>query len=114
MATFTSVDDYISNLPADRREVTEQVRATIQSAIPGATETISYQMPTFELAGRRVVHFAAWKKHLALYPIPSGDEELTNALEPYAGDKGTLRFPYDLPIPYDLIARVVRQLALES
>lgn len=110
MATPASVDDYIAAAPDQVRPILEQVRSTIKEALPRSSEAISYQMPTVVLDGRSVIHFAAWKYHLALYPIPTGDAALTADLEPYAGDKGTLRFPLNRPIPYALIGRVASAL----
>lgn len=111
MATPASIDAYVEAAPDSVRPILEQVRSTIREVLPRSSEAISYQMPTVVMDGRRVMHFAAWKYHLAIYPIPSDDPELTADLEPYAGDKGTLRFPLDRPIPYALIGRVATALA---
>ncbi|TCC29105.1 iron chaperone [Kribbella speibonae] len=104
--TFESVDEYIASFPAEVREVLEEVRRTIHAAVPNAAEKISYQMPTITLDGTPLLHFSAWKTHIAIYPIPPTDEPLTAALAPYRSGKGTLKFPLDKPIPYDLITRV--------
>lgn len=114
MATPASIDDYIATAPDHVRPILEQVRSTIREALPRSSEAISYRMPTIVMDGRRVIHFAAWKNHLAVYPIPSGDDDLLTDLKPYAGDKGTLRFPLDRPIPYPLIGRVASALASEA
>ena len=80
----------------------------IRSAVPPeAKETISYQMPAFKQHGI-LVYFAAWKKHVGLYPPISGDKALEKALAKYAGPKGNLQFPLDEPIPYDLIEQIVK------
>lgn len=100
------IDDYIAQFPSDVQAVLEQVRQTIQQAAPDAKETISYQMPAFKGHGI-LVYFAAWKKHIGLYPPISGDKALKKALARYAGPKGNLQFPLDEPIPYDLIERIV-------
>jgi len=100
-------DDYISRFPADVRAILEKVRTTIGQAAPQATETIGYQMPALKGNGI-LVYFAAWKKHVGLYPPVSGDEALEKAVARYAGPKGNLQFPLDEPIPYDLIARIVK------
>ena len=109
MATrYLDVDDYIASLAPGARDAMIAAREAVHAAVPGAGETISYQMPTFTLDGRRFMHLAAWKQHIALYPIPAGmDDELA----PYAGDKGTLRFPLREPIPYELIGRTAAALA---
>ncbi|WP_238151669.1 iron chaperone [Kribbella sindirgiensis] len=86
----------------------DQVRRTIHAAVPDAAEKISYQMPTITLDGTPLLHFSAWKTHIAIYPIPPTDQPLTAALTPYRSGKGTLKFPLDKPIRYDLITRVAR------
>jgi uncharacterized protein YdhG (YjbR/CyaY superfamily) len=101
------IDGYIAQFPADVQAILRKVRTTISKAAPAAKETISYQMPAFKLHGI-LVYFAAWKKHIGLYPPVSGDKALEKALAPYAGPKGNLQFPLDQPIPYDLIERIVR------
>jgi len=79
---------------------------TVEKAAPEAEETISYGMPTFKLNGV-VVHFAAFKKHIGFYPPVRGDAELEMALARYLGEKGSLRFPLDEAMPYELIERIV-------
>lgn len=100
------IDGYIAQFPADVQAVLRKVRTTISKAAPEAKETISYQMPAFKLHGI-LVYFAAWKKHIGLYPPVSGDKALEKAVARYAGPKGNLQFPLDEPIPYDLIERIV-------
>ncbi|HEY3510670.1 DUF1801 domain-containing protein [Kribbella sp. NPDC051137] len=99
-----TVDDYIASFPPEVQEVLEEVRRTIHAAVPGAEEKISYQIPTITLDGTALLHFSGWKSHIALYPIPPIDEDLT----PYISGKGTLRFPLDKPIPYDLVTRIAK------
>jgi uncharacterized protein YdhG (YjbR/CyaY superfamily) len=101
------INGYISQFPSDVRSILEQVRETISHAAPDAKEVISYQMPAFKQHGI-LVYFAAWKKHVGLYPPISGDKALEKAVAPYAGPKGNLQFPLDEPIPYDLIERIVK------
>src|SRR5260370_40828537 len=101
------IDGYISPFPADTQAILEKVRATIRQAAPDAKETISYQMPAFKMHGI-LVYFAAWQKHIGLYPPISGDKALEKAIARYTGPKGNLQFPLDEPIPYDLIERIVK------
>jgi uncharacterized protein YdhG (YjbR/CyaY superfamily) len=101
------IDGYILQFPADVQAVLKKVRTTISSAAPGAMETISYTMPAFKLHGI-LVYFAAWEKHIGLYPPISGNKSLEKAIARYAGPKGNLQFPLDDPIPYDLIERIVK------
>ena len=108
-----TIDEYIAGCPAAVRPTLAEIRRRVHETVPGAGETIRYSMPTMTLDGSSLVHFAAWKKHIAVYPAPAptDDDAFERALAPHRGDKGTLRFPLDEPIPYDLIARVVMQLA---
>lgn len=103
----TNIDAYISQFPADVQAVLEKVRETISDAAPEATEVISYQMPAFKQHGI-LVYFAAWRKHIGLYPPISGDDALEKAVARYAGPKRNLQFPLDEPIPYKLIERIVK------
>jgi len=101
------IDAYVSQFPADVQAILEKVRTTISHAAPEAKEVISYQMPAFKQHGI-LVYFAAWKKHIGLYPPISGNKTLEKAIAKYAGPKGNLQFPLDEPIPYDLIERIVK------
>ncbi len=111
--TPATVDDYISTYPNDVQVVLRELRRTIHAAVPGAGETIRYQMPTVTLDGRSLVHFAAWKNHVSVYPMATGDADLERDLAPYAGDKGTVRFPLGEPVPFDLVSRLVRRLVAQ-
>jgi uncharacterized protein YdhG (YjbR/CyaY superfamily) len=101
------IDGYISQFPAEVQAILEKVRATIHHAAPEAKETISYMMPAFKQHGI-LVYFAAWEKHIGMYPPISGNKTLEKAIARYAGPKGNLQFPLDEPIPYDLIERIVK------
>ncbi len=101
------IDGYISQFAADVQAILQKVRTTISAAAPEAKETISYLMPAFKLHGM-LVYFAAWEKHIGLYPPISGEKALEKAVARYAGPKGNLQFPLDEPIPYDLIERIVK------
>ena len=100
------IDEYIAGFPEEVRAILERVRMTIREAAPGAEEAIKYGMPTFVLHGS-LVHFAAHTHHIGLYPAPIGVEEFRDELAPYAGGKGSARFPLEGPIPFDLIGRMV-------
>jgi uncharacterized protein YdhG (YjbR/CyaY superfamily) len=104
--TPKDIDSYISKFPADVQVILKKVRETIHHAAPEAKETISYLMPVFKQHGI-LVYFAAWEKHIGMYPPISGDKALEKAVARYAGPKGNLQFPLDQPIPYDLIKRIV-------
>jgi uncharacterized protein YdhG (YjbR/CyaY superfamily) len=111
---FTTIDEYISTFPHDIQVILEKVRQSIQKAAPDAVETISYGMPTFDLKGKHLVFFAGWKHHISLYPIPAGDAAFQQELSHYKRAKGTIQFPLDKPIPYDLVEQIVTLLMLES
>jgi uncharacterized protein YdhG (YjbR/CyaY superfamily) len=102
-----SIDAYIAASPPEKRAVLERIRETARVAAPDAKEVISYRMPTLMQNGV-LVHFAAFKNHIGLYPPIRGDVSLEEAIAPYVGEKGNLRFPLDQPIPYDLIERIVK------
>ena len=87
--------------------ILEKVRETIRHAAPEAKETISYMMPAFKQHGI-LVYFAAWEKHIGMYPPISGNKTLERAIARYAGPKGNLQFPLDEPMPFDLIERIVK------
>jgi uncharacterized protein YdhG (YjbR/CyaY superfamily) len=102
-----TIDEYIAGFPPEVQEILEKVRTAIREAAPGAEETISYQVPTFTLKGN-LVHFAAWNKHIGFYPTSTGTEKFRNELSVYDGAKGSVRFPLDKPIPFDLIGEIVK------
>jgi uncharacterized protein YdhG (YjbR/CyaY superfamily) len=102
-----SIDEYIEAFPPEKQAILEKIRQTIRDAAPAAQETISYSMPAFMQSGV-VVYFAAFNKHIGLYPPVKGDAKLEKAIAPYAGEKGNLRFPLDQPIPYGLVERIVK------
>lgn len=102
-----TIDEYIAGFPPDVQKILQKVRVTIQKAAPAATETISYQIPTFVLHGN-LVHFAAWKTHIGFYPASSGVHQFVQELASYEIAKGTIKFPFDKPIPYPLITKIVK------
>ena len=101
------VDEYIAGFPPETQKVLEEIRALIKSVVPDATETISYSIPTFDLAGHHVVHFAGFAKHVGFYPTPSGIVAFKDELESYKSAKGSVQFPLGHPMPMDLIRRMV-------
>ena len=101
------IEEFIAGFPADVQKVLKKVRTTIRKAAPKADETINYGIPTFTLNGN-LVHFSAFKHHIGFYPTPSGIEKFKKELSAYEGAKGSVKFPLDQPIPYDLIAKIVK------
>jgi len=104
--TVKNIDEYILGFPENVQLILQKVRTTIKNAAPQAQETINYQIPTFTLNGN-LVHFAAYNKHIGFYPTPSGIEKFKTELSAYEGAKGSVQFPLDKPIPYDLISQIV-------
>ena len=102
---FITIDEYIKTFPEDIQRILQKMRQTIRDAAPEAVEAISYQMPTFKLNGN-LVHFAAFKNHIGFYPAPSGIEAFKKELSHYTGAKGSVQFPLDKPIPYDLVKKI--------
>jgi uncharacterized protein YdhG (YjbR/CyaY superfamily) len=105
--TPTTVEEYIAQFPPDVQPILQKVRAVIKETAPQAVEKISYQMPYYSLNGR-LVYFAGHSHHLGLYPMASGVEAFKEELSAYKLAKGTVQFPYDKPIPYELIRKIVR------
>lgn len=105
--TAKNIDDYIASFPPNVQKVLEKVRKTIKKAAPEAEEAMKYGIPTFTLNGN-LVHFGGYNEHIGFYPDPRGIEEFKKELSPYQSGKGTLKFPLDKPIPFDLIAKIVK------
>jgi uncharacterized protein YdhG (YjbR/CyaY superfamily) len=103
---FGTIDEYIKTFPPDVRKILERLRHTIRKAVPEAEEVISYQMPAFKLKGN-LVYFAAFKKHIGFFPTASGVAAFKKELSDYATSPGTVQFPLDKPIPYDLVTKIV-------
>lgn len=108
-----TIDEYIAGFSTDIQEILAKIRLTIREAAPEAEETIKYQIPTFALKGN-LVHFAAFKKHIGFYPTPTGIEQFKDELSVYEGAKGSVKFPLDQPIPFDLISRIVKFRVAEN
>jgi uncharacterized protein YdhG (YjbR/CyaY superfamily) len=102
-----SIDEYIAEFPLDTQRALEQMRALIRKAAPGANETMSYAIPTFDLNGRHLVHFAGYERHIGFYPTASGIAAFAAELAGYRSAKGSVQFPLDRPLPADLVRRMV-------
>ena len=106
-AAPASVDAYIAGFKPEVRDVLKKIRQTIRTAAPDAEEKIAYGMPAFALKGP-LVYFAAFQRHLGFFPTPTGIARFKDELAAYKTSKGTVRFPMGKPIPYGLIARIVK------
>ena len=102
-----NIDEYLSGFPPEVRIILQKIRALIHENAPGAQEAMKYGIPTFTLNGN-LVHFAAFKTHIGFYPTPGGITKFKQELAAYKSAKGSVQFPLDQPIPYDLIARIVK------
>lgn len=108
-----NIDQYIAAQPEPVRILLEQLRTTIRTAAPAATEAIRYAMPTFQLAGN-LVHFAAFTAHIGFYPTASGIAQFRQQLVPYPTSKGAIRFALDQPLPLALVREIVRFRVAEN
>ena len=102
------IDQYIAGFPENVQVLLKILKKTIKELAPEATETISWGIPTFDLAGHHLVHFAAYKKHIGFYPASSGIEAFKKEISTYKWAKGTVQFPIDKPLPLDLIKKIVK------
>jgi uncharacterized protein YdhG (YjbR/CyaY superfamily) len=106
----TSAEEYVATFPPDVQDALRILRETIYSTIPGATETIRYAMPAVMLNGHYIVHYAAGKHHIGLYPIPTMPGDLEAEVASFRSTKDTLRLPHETPIPADLVRRILLEL----
>lgn len=113
-STAGDMDAYIGQFPAKTQKVLQEMRELIRANAPGATETMSYAIPTFDLNGRHLVHFAGYPRHIGFYPIPTGMEAFKEELSHYKTGKGSVQFPLDQPLPRDLIRRIVEFRVAEN
>ena len=106
-AQIDSIDTYIAQFPDDVQARLQKLRTTILKLAPGATEAMSYQIPTFKLNGN-LVHFAAFKKHIGFYPGAAGIAAFQDELAGYKSAKGSVQFPLDQALPLDLVKKIVK------
>jgi uncharacterized protein YdhG (YjbR/CyaY superfamily) len=112
-AAAASIDEYIAAQATAVQPILQRIRTIAREEAPDAQETISYRIPAFMQDGA-LFYFAAFKKHIGVYPPVHGDAALLKALGPYRGEKGNLSFPLADPMPYELIRRVARQRVKEN
>ncbi len=105
---FNTIDEYVALFSGDAKERLQEIRRVIKVNAPEATETISYRMPTFDLNGKHLVYFAAFKNHIGFFPFPSGVEAFKKETSGLVTSKGTIQFPNDQPLPLDLVAKIVQ------
>lgn len=104
---FSNIDEYIAAFPDDIQERMREIRATVKKLVPEVEEKISYGMPAFHLHKTYLVYFAAFKNHIGFYPAPVGNETFKEDLTLYKTGRGSVQFPHTMPIPFDLISKIV-------
>lgn len=108
------VDEYLDKYSGHLKEILKEVRKTIHSSIPESEETISYGMPAYKLNGEILVYFAGYKNHIGFYATPSGHKKFEKELSKYKGGKGSVQFPLNEEIPFDLIQKIVTFRKIET
>ena len=111
---MNEVDKYISSFPADIQQILNKIRKIIREEAPDAIESVAYQMPAFKTKGRPLIYFAGFSKHIGLYATPSAHTSFSDELSGYKHGKGSVQFPLDQPIPYDLIRNIVKFKVTEN
>jgi uncharacterized protein YdhG (YjbR/CyaY superfamily) len=104
---FNTIGEYIESFPDNVQDILSKLRDAIRKAAPDAVESISYDMPTYKLDGKRLVYFSALKNHIGFYSIPKGNAAFRKEISPYEGEKGSLTFQLKKPVPYDLVTKIV-------
>jgi uncharacterized protein YdhG (YjbR/CyaY superfamily) len=105
---ITTIDEYIAQFPPDIQEILQKIRKLIHEIAPEVTEAISYQMPAFSLNRKPLAYFAVFKKHIGFYPTPTGIDAFKDELSAYKQGKGSVQFPLNKPIPFELITKIVQ------
>ena len=105
---MTSVNDYISSFPEDTQRILIQIRKIILQEAPDAIESIAYKMPAYKMNGKPLIYFAGFKNHIGLYATPSAHSEFKDVLSGYKQGKGSVQFPINQPVPFDLIRKIVK------
>ena len=110
---FKTIDEYIASFPKNVQNILKKLRFVIKKHAPMAKETINYGIPTFKLNGN-LVHFAAFKNHIGFYPTPSAILAFKKELSTYKQAKGSVQFPIDKPIPFNIIKKIVEYRVKEN
>ena len=103
-----AVDKYISTFDQRTQTILNKLRKLIKTKAPQAEEKMAYGMPAYKTEGRPLVYFAAYKNHIGFYATPTGHKQFEKQLSKYKQGKGSVQFPLDEPMPYDLIEKIVR------
>lgn len=108
MESYTTIDEYIANFPDETADSLQKIRQTIAKVAPEAKEKISYGIPTFTLNGKNLIHFGGYDKFVSIYPGAAGVAAFQDKLTDCKTSKGTIQFPLEKPIPFDLIAEITK------
>jgi uncharacterized protein YdhG (YjbR/CyaY superfamily) len=103
----SKIDAYINSFPPEVQLHLNRIRALVKKSVPEADESMSYGMPAYKLKGKPLIYFAGYKNHIGLYATPSGHEAFAQELSKYKQGKGSVQFPLDEEIPFELIKRIV-------
>lgn len=111
---MNEIDLYISSFPTEVQEILAKIRSIVKKLAPEAVENLSYGMPAYKTNNRPLIYFAGYKYHIGFYATPTGHEQFSPELSKYKQGKGSVQFPLDQPIPYDLIAQIVEFRVIEN
>lgn len=111
---MNDIDQYIAGFDPEVQKTLKTIRAIVKEEAPEATERICMRMPTYDLGGKWLVHFAAFPKHIGFYPQPEGIAVFQEELRSYTTSKGSVQFPLNKPIPFGLIREIVRRRVKET
>ncbi|MCX6228177.1 MAG: DUF1801 domain-containing protein [Bacteroidia bacterium] len=105
---INTVDEYISTFPLDTQSKLQLMRQIIKDNAPEAVETISYGMPAYKTDKKQLVYFGGYANHIGFYAMPTSHEKFKNKLSNYKHGKGSVQFPLNQPLPFELIAEIIR------
>ena len=111
---MNEIETYIKQFPDNVQEILQNLRKLVKNNAPQAEELFSYGMPAYKTNKKPLVYFAAFKNHIGFYATPSGHSEFKNELSKYKQGKGSVQFPFNNPIPYKLIERIVQYRVTEN
>lgn len=105
---MNEIEQYIAKFPEEVQHHLQKIRKIIKVAAPEVVELMAYGMPGYKTYGKPLVYFAGYKNHIGFYATPSGHEQFAAELSQYKQGKGSVQFPLDWPMPYDLIEEIVK------
>ena len=109
-----NIDEYIADFPEETQKILKKIRTIIKTTTPEAEESLAYGMPAYKTDGKPLVYFAGYKNHIGFYATPNGHLQFKEELSIYKQGKGSVQFPLDKPIPFELIKRITAFRANEN